>query len=801
MSDPQRWQQIKALFEQAVERSLTERAAFLNRECPSEMRDEVEALLRADHETSASAVNQALAAPDLRGAIADSERANERMRWTGQRLGAWRLEREIGRGGMGAVYLAERADGEYQQQVAIKLMRPSWDSAELVQRFRTERQILALLNHPNIARMLDGGVTPDGKPYLVLEYITGQSLDAYCDALTLSLNERLALFLKVCDAVELAHRSLIVHRDLKPSNILVTAEGDVKLLDFGIAKLIETSGAQTASVQRYFTPEFAAPEQVRGEAITTGVDVYALGLLLVYLLTGRRPYGVTASTPAAYERAILIEEPQPPSRIALEGDPESASRAAARKLTPTGLSAQLRGDLDAIVLRALRKEPSQRYASVEALAADVRRHLTRQPVDARRGNRRYRLGRFFERHALSVSLAALAILALIGGLAVSLWQSQQLRMQRDLASAQAARAERLSGFLVGVFNQADPKQRQGEATTAKALLDAAVGRFRQEFTADPATRLQLLRPMAQAYTGLGLPRDALKLYQEIEQLGRTRPDDPLRGDDLVGLATSFDNTNSPAQAIVIAMDAEAWAARYAATDRKLLALILHLQAQVAQRLPDHEARAAELFKRVLAMLEADPELDPKRLEGVRLMVSRRLATQGDFAASEALVTAVIDSIRRSPTPRDLDLANALDALGSLYRKTGRYAERVGIYREAVALAERALGPSHWDLAIVSHNLASSLRMNGQAAEGLAYSERAAEIGIASLGPEHDFTVAARTLRAELRCSGNDAKVIDPAEHAELAKVVATKPERYQVSLDEARAACGLPTLWEHKAKT
>jgi serine/threonine protein kinase len=492
------WTQVRKLFEQAMDLPAAERAAFLEHGCAGDdaLRAEVEALLAADARAAREKTALGVAAPELLQALNEDGRDDLRDRLVGLRLGPWRLLREIGRGGMGAVYLAERDDGEYTQQAAIKLVRPGWDVGELLQRFRAERQILATLNHPNIARLLDGGVSSDGKPYLVLEYVEGCEIGRYCNERQLGIEARLRLFLTVCDAVTHAHRRLVVHRDLKPSNIMIDSNGQVKLLDFGIAKLIEQDASLTASASRMFTPEYAAPEQVRGEAVTTGVDVYALGLLLYDLLTGRRPYGATASTPAAYEQAILTQEPQRPSQAAVQHDTEGATRsaehAAARSVDPAQLSAQLRGDLDAIVLKALRKEPEQRYDAVATFAEDVQNYLERKPVTARRGNLRYRTMRFLQRHAFATALSAIALVSLVVGLGVALWQAEQAR-------AEASKSRAALDFMTGLFTLADPVAAQGERITARELLTTGSQRIREQLLDQPAARAELLRALGDAY--------------------------------------------------------------------------------------------------------------------------------------------------------------------------------------------------------------------------------------------------------------------------------------------------------------
>ncbi|MEO7755909.1 MAG: serine/threonine-protein kinase, partial [Dokdonella sp.] len=504
--DSHAWQRVRELFDRAVELPTAERAAFLDDACAgeAEIRGEVEAMLRADADAVATSalVN---ANPELVDALNAQAREHERDALIGRRIGAWRLQREIGRGGMGAVYLAERDDGEYVQQAAVKLVRAGWDAEALLQRFRDERQILATLNHPNIARLLDGGMAEDGKPFLVLEYVDGSTLAAYSDSRRLGIAQRLALFLAVCDAVAHAHRSLVVHRDLKPSNILVDVDGQVKLLDFGIAKLLQpgTAGTATATALRAVTPEYAAPEQIQGRPVTTGVDVHALGLLLYELLTGRRPYGASGSTPAAYEQAILTQEPPRPSRTAVQADDQTAAFAQARSLQPASLRARLRGDLDAIVLKALRKEPAQRYASVEAMADDVRAYLAQSPVKARRGNFSYRTTRFLQRHALATGLALIALLSLVGGFGIAVWQARVAGEQRDMAQSEARKSGAVVDFLTGVFADADPANTDGRNPTATDLLAQGVASIDAQTDLDPATRSALLVAMGRAHTGLG----------------------------------------------------------------------------------------------------------------------------------------------------------------------------------------------------------------------------------------------------------------------------------------------------------
>ena len=387
--DAQRWGKIESLFFTAIELNPRERAAFLEAACDGDisLREELEAMLAADEDSMAFALESKF--------FSEESLKPDPSKLIGMHIGPYRVEQIIGEGGMGTVYLAERDDEQFNQKVALKLVRPGYHSAELYRRFRIERQILARLTHPNITRLLDGGITPDGQPYLVMQYVEGRPITAFCDEQSLSIGERLSLFRTVCAAVHHAHRNLVVHRDLKPSNILVTDDGVVKLLDFGIAKLLEpelyVSKVVTQSQMRLMTPEYAAPEQVRGDTITTATDIYALGVLLYELLSGRRPYRLTSRIQAEIERIICEEDPQRPStaltagaqRTTVTTDPTAEVLSRARRTGVSRLKKMLQGDLDNIVMMALRKEPDRRYNSAKQLAEDISSYLSGRPVDAR----------------------------------------------------------------------------------------------------------------------------------------------------------------------------------------------------------------------------------------------------------------------------------------------------------------------------------------------------------------------------------------------------------------------------------
>ena len=507
----ERWAQVETLFAAALEQAPEARDSFVEAavDASDEVREDVASLLHAHARESGQLEASVRAAAGVAIEQADPLAGGD------ARIGPYRVLRRLGTGGMGTVYLAERADAQFRQQVALKVVNRHLVNDEIVRRFRTERQILADLDHPNIAHLLDGGTTADGLPYLVMEYVVGERIDAYCNARALALRERLALFLAVCDAVQYAHRNLVIHRDIKPSNILVTPDGAPKLLDFGIAKLMgtgaERGAALTRADERLMTPEHASPEQVRGEPVTTGSDVYALGILLYHLLTGERPYTPDDGSVAALERAICETAPDKPSTVVMRAATRAGNAAAPAPVpvpAPRRLARALTGDLDNIVLMALRKEPARRYASAAQMAEDVRRYLDQRPVIARPDTWSYRTAKFLRRHTASVTAAAAVVVVLA---AVVVYYTQRLAGERDRAQDAERRAvretetsKRVSDFLVELFRVSDPDKARGETITAREILDRGAERIDQELDDEPEVQAQLMDTMGLVYRSLGL---------------------------------------------------------------------------------------------------------------------------------------------------------------------------------------------------------------------------------------------------------------------------------------------------------
>jgi non-specific serine/threonine protein kinase/serine/threonine-protein kinase len=484
---PERWRQIKDVFDAAMALSPPERETSLSAACAgdSALRREVESLIDS-HQLAASGFLHSPWTPPL------TEPPSAPF-VSGSRIGPYLLGERLGRGGMGEVFAAVRADGQYEQRVAIKLVRAGFSSPDLVERFRAERQILAGLDHPHIARLLDGGTTDEGAPYLVMELIDGVSIDAFCRERGLSVRERLTMFLPVCAAVQFAHQRLVIHRDLKPGNILVTRDGAPKLLDFGIAKILDPLGNTRETTLRPLTLDYASPEQVRGEAVSTASDVYALGVVLYQLLTGRLPYANGARSSAELAQAITSRDPEKPStNLAADIAPGT---------THPSVERELRGDVDAILLKALRKEPDKRYASAEQFAGDIRRHLDGLPVGARTGTWNYHAMKFVRRHRASVAAAALVLGTLVAGIVVTAREARIAEANRRRADARFNDVRKLANSLLFEIN--DSIQNLPGATDARKLILQRSVEYLDSLARESGDDPDLLRELATAYDRIG----------------------------------------------------------------------------------------------------------------------------------------------------------------------------------------------------------------------------------------------------------------------------------------------------------
>jgi eukaryotic-like serine/threonine-protein kinase len=699
--DASRWEQIEEIFDEALRRTEDERAAFLDQASGGdvELRREVEALLAADPlaESYLDRLGDEDVAPALAAVLADRDPL------IGTRLGPYLVEVQVGRGGMGAVYRAIRADGAFDQTVAVKVVRHDL-GPEATARFFAERRILARLAHPGIARIHDGGLTDDGRPWLAMEFVDGQPITRYADDRRMTVSQRLELFRRVCAAVAYAHTNLVVHRDLKPSNILVTPAGDVKLLDFGIARLlgddddVRLTQAQVAPM----TPEYAAPEQIRGEPITVATDVYALGVLLYELLTGRRPYRAPSPVRHELERAILEEEPTRPSTAVEQPVPERAGGdgvttperlSEMRSVDPHTLRRRLAGDLDVIVLKALCKEPERRYDSAGALAADIERHVAGRTVAARPSTWAYRTGRFIQRNRLAVA-AATAILALLLGYAGTVtYQSGVIASERDRAGAEARKAEAVAEFLVGLFTAGRPDMAQGNVPSAIDLLAQGASRA-GELAHEPEVRAELLAVMGRAYLQLGSldEADSLLTLALAEHLALYGEANTATANVINNVGVlHFERSDYPAAQEYMKRAVEAQLAAGAAPIE--VALPLANVASLA-RIQGRLDEAVEHYERSLDMFRAANATDDPNYHAVLVGLGLAFREMGDLDRAEEAYTEAITVQRATLGDHHPGLSTSLNNLGMLHLRAERPDLAEPLIDEAYEIRNRSLGADH-----------------------------------------------------------------------------------------------------------
>lgn len=704
------WERIERIVDSALDLPREARGAYIASACAGDdllkqdVRRFLEACDRGDRWFDQSA-------PRLVSNVLDAlteSHESDLVRRVGRTFGAYRLVREIGRGGMGAVFLAERADAQFSKRVAVKIASTSnWLGSDdrLTRRLVEERQILASLDHPNIARLLDGGITAAGIPWFAMEYVEGVPITRYCDAAALTIDDRLKLFCKVCDAVAFAHRNLVVHRDLKPSNILVTADGDVKLLDFGIAKLLDRpatrasdEGVTTHTGLHALTPEYASPEQLRGERVLTASDVYSLGVLLYELLTGTRPYNADRSLSHELARAILEDEPLRPS-VAV-----GHSR----------MRRRLQGDLDTIVLSAMQKDPERRYPSADQLAADVRRHMSALPVSARADTRSYRAIKFVRRHRAGVAVALLAMLVLIGFSTVGV-QSSLIRIQSRQIARERDKAQRVSDFLIDLFQSGDPYIGGERETTVRDVL-ARGAEQANAIQGNPEVRVELLHVIGSTYHNLGFYHDARRVLQTA-----------------LDSATDESSDGEPHR----------------------LSIALNL-AQAQQELGSY-VRAESLYRAVLderrRLLGPQHNLVGRALNALaKLLHQTGRIAEAEQLAREALTIdrggdgRVIDRAGLALRPRRL--SQSLNNLGNILTTRGAYAEAEQMHREAYALRQAAFGETHPETANSLLRLAIALQHQGRFAEAESLATRSLVIKRSVLGSRHpEIAGDERTLAA------------------------------------------------------
>jgi serine/threonine-protein kinase len=751
---------VEELFEAALDRPPADRDRWLAGECgdDAELLREVRALLDASDRTSGllergpgSVARAALVEPPDR------------------RIGPYRLVAELGRGGMGVVHLGERDDGQFRQRVAIKLLLGGADAEELRHRFLTERQILASLSHPNIAQLLDGGVTAWQIPYLVMEYVDGLPITAHCDRHRLDIDARLRLFQDVCTAVHYAHRNLVLHRDLKPSNILVTSDGRVKLLDFGIAKLLDPDFLPhplhvTRTGPGPMTPQYASPEQVNGEPITTASDIYALGVVLYELLTGRLPYTAAALGLHELLAAVTGEQPDPPSaRVLAVSAVESEPPWEARGTTSERLHRRLRGDLDAVVLMALRKEPERRYESVEQLAADVRRHLSGHPIVARRDAASYRLRRFVARHRWAMATAALLLMMLAGYAVTVTDQNRRIRAALTQSVVDNTRATEMANLLISTFESGGDA---AEDTALAALLERRLGRV-EAAARQPRDRTRVLIALARIRRHLGEYARAAALLEEALGLQDRLGDDLLadRSETRIRLADAYRNLDrlDEAEAILrrqIETDARRLGRNHPRVAWGLSELLYVLEEGAKYAAAEAVGREA-LGIRERLFGPDHPEVATSTID-LGLLLRRR----GQFREAEMLLRRAVAMQRLFHDDRSWQVAEALNNLGLILVEIGRPRDAEPLLRESLETYRGIYGDHHPSVAVAMNSLARALSDQGHTSEPESLFARSLEIRRAAFGPNHPrVATALLALATHLLDRGDPVRAEPPLREA------------------------------------
>ena len=713
-----RYARVDAVFDKALDLPLDQQVAYVERTCSEDpaLRDEVLQLLRAHHH-----VGGILDTP-ITGSFSRTESLG-----ADERIGPFRVIRPIGMGGMGQVYLGIRDDEQFEQRVALKLIRHPSDA--IMRRFFEERRILAWLGHPRIARLIDGGLTADGMPYFAMEFVDGEPIDVYCQRRGLSINQRLELFEQVCDAVSYAHQHLVIHRDLKPGNILVTADGQVKLLDFGIAKVLDPAGPddQTRTGLRVMTPEVAAPEQVRGTPVSTATDVYALGILLYQLITGRRPYEVRDKSPAEFERIVCETMPEPPSSLE-----------------------QVDADLDLIVMTALQKREADRYQSPNQLALDLHRYRNGFAISARPDTLGYRTRRFFDRHRAAVIVSVLVV----GGIVAAGLRERQLRHRAEVA---AATASEVQGFLESVFEDSDPDATATPGTiTARALLDRGAQRVDSTLSGSPEVQARLRTVLGRVYGSLGVYGQATPLlertlaqtialhgaedtsvatvqgllglsllhqdrFEEAEKVlqaalalrqRKLGPDAPATGQSAQNLASLYEERGRLVEAeslhrVSLRINRLAFGDTALQTAQSLndVALVLYRRSKYADAIPLYRS-ALDIQLPRLGEKHATTAATMHNLGQIYDVLGQRDSAEKYYRRSLAAKRAVLGDLHPSVT---IGLNNFGQFLAT---DRGKIAEAEAMTREAVALDKKIFGEKHTYVAEGLRNLGTIARLKG-----------------------------------------------------------------------------------------
>lgn len=725
MAEPD-WIRIQELFHRATELKEPERTSFLARACEDNIEERrlVEKMLERD----AGPLRLLDAEPgQLATLLIDAPDDLP------QRVGPYVVDRLIGRGGMGVVVLAERPD--LPRKVALKLLRDRWLGSDAIQRFKREQAVLARLQHPNIARLLNAGTADDGTPYLTIDYVDGEPVTEYCAARGCSIDEKLALMVDVCEAVRYAHQNLVVHRDLKPSNIFVDRQGHIKLLDFGIAKLLEDEqhDPNTVTSNRLMTPTYASPEQLAGQPVTTATDIYSLGVVLYELLTGKRPHDLEGRSATEALRVLTEEAPKRPSTMA---DSESDRR-------------ELKGDLDNVLLKALQRDPLARYASVEAMSADIQRHLKGFPVEAREATAAYRARKFVFRHKIGVAIAGGIAVLLVAFAAAIMIQRSETARERAHATREAARAERTADFLMGLFEANDPAQALGDTVSVRQLLDRGIEQA-EALGDQPTLQAETYDVIGRVYRSLGQNDRAIDLLKRAAEIRRRDPgsvEEDLAA-TLRSLSETYASSGSIDEAVQSADEALEISRRISTPPSDDIAQGLN-SLGIALTAAGRYAEADSVLQLSYDQMDALQAGDSK--ESIQVLANRLAVLQyeGRHDLAEEIGRGVLRWRRQNLPPNHPETAEAVDYLAVILRNLGKYDEAKPLYEEALAIKIAVFGPVHPSTAASILNLAIFHGSQGHYEQAEPYFKRAVDAYTAAYGAESPRTAFTMNMYAVL----------------------------------------------------
>lgn len=658
-----------------------------------------------------------------------------------EEIAGFRILRKLGTGGSATVYMTENDFGE---RAALKLLRGIGPDDYSKQRFEAEQHILAALDHPNIARLIEGGITGQGDPFVLMEFVDGVPIDAWCDRHHLGIHERIRLFQQVCRAVHYAHQNLVVHRDLKPDHVLVTEQGEVKLIDFGIAKLLqpeqpEWAAFHTRTGMRIMTPEFASPEQVRGKHITTASDIYSLGVLLYLLLSGRKPYRIDTTSMLEIEKIVCEQQPVRPSEAVVDARPDDrfdpAESAGRRGTEPDRLQKVLSGDLDKIVFMAMWKEPDRRYASALSLSDDLDNFLSGEPVEARVPTLRYRAKKFIYRNKTAVTAAIIACLTLTVGIAGILWQAHHAKIHAESAEIQAERAEQVSAFLMEMFESSDPTKASDGSMTAREMLDLGFEKVQTELEGQPQVQAQMLGMIGKVYQNLGLYDQALSaLEMAVGQFRYIGERSPLYASALLELANLEYRMGLLDQAGQTANEALELNRGFYGPDHPEIASVLNTLAIIYEGKGDME-EAKRTLRRVVEIRRQDPEPGSNlaaNLNNLAILMHRT----GELEGADELFEEAIDVVERIWGEIHPYMAYTLNGYSGVHQQLGNYDRAEEDLLRALDIGRTVFPPEHPFIAVVLHNLGKLFEESGDPSEALRYFEESLSLRLQSLPPTH-----------------------------------------------------------------